>query len=262
MRMRFVGRMAASSMLVAVGSLAALPAHAQQLDLNPPRPNVLFLVDNSGSMERMIDGSLPEDNASSTCDVTCTGTTCNFASGNAPSPNRWNILLNTLVGSGTNGFHCIAMPRDSGTTFAQEYQINGAPTYDTGYYLNYHRPIAKDTSSGSAVACTYAPGDLPGATNGKGVGPSGFGIGGSADGFPASAIITRPYGSLTTDTPGCQYSRFGDGALPAYQDILRFGLMTFDSDTSNGTGVTSSAGVYSVSTTPFDGLWSYFPSWG
>jgi type IV pilus assembly protein PilY1 len=261
--------MAASSLLAA-GAFAAAPARAQQQDINPPKPNVLLLVDNSGSMERMIDGSLPEDTASNTCDVTCSGsgssTTCSFGTGNPPNPNRWNILLNTLVGSATNGFHCIAMPRDPGSTFAQEYQINAKATYDTGYYLKYHRPVAKDTSGASPVACTYAPGDLPGAAAGAGVGPSGFGAGGSADTFPSNGIVTRPYGRTDVDqttghTANCLYQRFGDGALPAYQDILRFGLMTFDNDTANGTGVTSTGSPFSVTTPAFDGMWSYFPFW-
>jgi type IV pilus assembly protein PilY1 len=275
MRTRWFRSWAVASPLVAVASVAAR-ADAQQLDLNPPRPNVLLLVDNSGSMERMIDGSLPEDNPANACDVSAcnivngSNTTCTFASSGSPPPNRWNVLLNSLVGSPTNGFHCIAMPRSAGSTFAQEYEIGNVPPYDTGYYLPYHRAVAMDTTSPGAstlipIPCVFAPGDLPGVTSG-GVGPNGYGAGGSADSFPSNAIVTRPYGQLSIDQSAahslaCQYGLNSDGALYAYQDILRFSLMTFDSDPDAGTGV-SAASPYSVTSPPFTGMWSYFPNWG
>jgi type IV pilus assembly protein PilY1 len=273
MRKRSTRSLAAAAFLLLVTAPAGKAA-AQQLDVNPPKPNVLLLVDNSGSMERMIDGSLPEDNAANACDVTsCNvgplGTTCTWAASPPASPNRWNILLNTLVGSATNGFHCIAMPRNAGgsSVFAQEYEIGNTLPYDNGYYLPYHRAIAKDTTSNVALTpCTFAPGSLPGAAAGAGVGPNGYGSGGSADTFPANAIVNRPYGQVTVNqTAGhqmtCQYSQNQDGILVGYQDIARFALMTFDQDQSAGTGVSAGA-PYSVLPNPFDGMWSYFPNWG
>ena len=278
MRMRWTRCFTAGSSLVAV-VLAAPAARAQQVDINPPRPNVLLLVDNSGSMERMIDGSLPESSAASTCDVSgCSVsgnvTTCTWAASGSPVPNRWNTLLNALVGTPANGFHCIAMPRDQGSSsdFVTEYSINATAPYDNGYYLPYHRPIGLDTATTPAIKipCTFAPGDLPGAVTGAGVGPNKYGAGGSADSFPANAIVNRPYGQMTIDqsvahSSPCQYSVYADGALSAYQDILRFSLMTFDQDTSAATGVTSTS-PYSVlpiaSGGPFTGMWSYYLNWG
>jgi type IV pilus assembly protein PilY1 len=274
MRMRWPRSLTAASSLIAVASVTA-PASAQQLDLNPPKPNVLLLIDNSGSMERMIDGNVPETEPANACDVSsCNvgplGTTCTWAATPPAAPNRWNTLQNALVGSPANGFHCIAESRNAGSssTFAQEYQIAGVAPYDTGYYLAYHRAVAMDTttSPGTTIPCTMAPGDLPGATTPAGVGPNGYGAGGTADSFPPNAIVTRPYGQVTIDqsvghTMACQFALNADGALLAYQDILRFSFMTFDQDPSPGTGVSSSS-PWSVVNPAFTGMWSYFPNWG
>src|SRR5258706_14298207 len=127
MRMR-MGRslVAASACVVLVVGGRGL-ARAQQLDVNPPLPNVLLLIDNSGSMERMIDGSLPEDNVGGTnqCNVTCNTATppaCTF--GPTPTaPNRWSALLQALTGTPTNGIHWLPMPRTSGSNFATRDQV-------------------------------------------------------------------------------------------------------------------------------------------
>jgi type IV pilus assembly protein PilY1 len=248
-------------------------ARAQQTDVNPPLPNVLVLVDNSGSMERMIDGTLPESAPANQCDVDpVTGNPFQPNNGNAsgwtdgttpgtayPVPNRWGTLVQAFTGTMANGYHCAAMPRSSGSVFAKEYQIANVPPYDAGYYIPFHRPVAKDTTGGGTpVACNYAPGSLPGITTPNGVGTSGLGSGGNAGAFPASAIIQRPYASLATSTNSCQFQQDPDGAMTTMRDVMRFGVMTFDSDPDPGIGVTPSQ----VNTAaPFKGMWSYFPGW-
>ncbi|MGD0053547.1 MAG: hypothetical protein ABSD03_17220, partial [Vulcanimicrobiaceae bacterium] len=197
-------------LLAAAG--AARPARAQQTDTNPPLPNVLLLVDNSGSMERLIDGTLPESTAANACNCVEIGgspptASCNWTAQPAQT-NRWGILTQALTGSIKGGYNCISMPRTSGSTFATEYKIGNTAPYDTGYYLNYHRPIAEDTSGTTPAACVFAPGLLPGATPGLGVGPNGAGSGNQGAGngqaatdFPTTAVITRPYGAYTNTTP-------------------------------------------------------------
>ena len=60
--------------------VTASRARAQQIDTNPPLPNVLLLIDNSGSMERMIDGNTPETD----------GNACNYdMTGKAILHRRW-----------------------------------------------------------------------------------------------------------------------------------------------------------------------------
>ena len=88
-------------------------ARAQQIDTNPPLPNVLLLVDNSGSMERMIDGTTPEANPANACNCDPTTGVCNFNTQPA-SPNRWGVLLQALTGTLQTGYNCAAMPRTPG----------------------------------------------------------------------------------------------------------------------------------------------------
>lgn len=266
----------------ALATLASAPAHAQQVDTNPPLPNVLLLLDNSGSMERMIDGNTPETDsntqtASGTNACNCTdngpGTapTCNWTA-TAPAPNRWNTVQQALTGSLTNGYGCVAMPRTSGSTstFGSEYSINGQAPYDVNYYMPYHRLVAQDpkatgASTANPAACVIAPGGLNGAPNGQGVGVSATGLGGNATDFTGTcasgvcsgSIVTREYAQLSNPVT-CTFAQNNDGAITQMTDLMRFGLMTFDSDMGGGTGVTSGN---QVNTTPFSGMWSYFPNW-
>ena len=112
MRMRIVQVLVAAWSGLALSMVAAGDARAQgQTDVNPPLPNVLLLVDNSGSMERMIDGTLPEATPENACDISnciVTGgapptTTCTVATRSSPlttfpAPNRWNNVLQALTG--------------------------------------------------------------------------------------------------------------------------------------------------------------------
>src|SRR5579864_3743671 len=110
-------------------ALVPAAARAQQIDTNPPLPNVLLLVDNSGSMERMINGTLPESSASTACNCDATSGACNL-SAQPNSANRWGVLLQALTGTVQGGYNCASMPRTPGSVFASEYQINGVAPYD------------------------------------------------------------------------------------------------------------------------------------
>ena len=228
----------------------ARTAPAQQVDVNPPMPDVLLLLDTSGSMERMTDGTEPDANAGSKCNVT------NAVTGAVSSPNRWGIAIEALTGhianasTGAGEFRCASMSRAAGATpsFTTEYGISGKNPYDTDYYLNYHRP-----ASGS---CVYAPGTLPGVKSGP------------ADSFifsgAGASIITRNYQLALTTTGNCTFSQLTDGAIDSARDTVRFGLMTFDSTTSSALGVgglSTNLQVIGAPGDPFAGTWSYFPGW-
>ncbi len=286
MRIQITRSWAAATAGVALLAISA-SARAQQTDTNPPPPNVLLLLDNSGSMDRMIDGNVPEAD----------GNACNFdpvtgaaISATAPQPNRWGVLVQALTGTFQNGYSCVAMPRTPGSVFTNEYQIGGVLPYDTSYYLKDYRPVLLDTSTTPPTACVIAPGSLPGANTGAGVGTAmagsashGVGAGASATDFPPDGIIMRPYNQLSVTAnpttgpcsqfPSKQYStyQFQDGAIPSSSSLMRFGLMTFDEDPGGAIGVTQGSNPLvvgagfidpnSTATGAFAGMWSYFPGW-
>ena len=246
-------------LVLAAGAAAALtsagPARAQQIDVNPVLPNVVFLLDTSGSMELMADGTDPDAAPASACKIRPGFT------GDATSvPNRWGSAIQSLTGSivvpGSNaGFACATMsrkaanPTSTATTLAAEYGVNGKSPYDADYYLPFHRP-----ASGT---CVVAPGKLPGLSAALG------GAGGNATDYTASganaSITTRDY---LTGAAACAFNQLPDGALDGARDIMRVGLMTFDTDPSPSTGATGPAAALATSTAaPFLGTFSYFPGW-
>jgi type IV pilus assembly protein PilY1 len=259
-----VARSWAAVLSAALVGLSPASARAQQLDVNPPLPNVMLLVDNSGSMERMIDGTLPEANPDNTCNCTTSGTctwnppcSANLPAGSAcPQANRWATLLQALTGTFSSGNNCMAMSRTPGSAFTNTYEINGVAPYDTNYYIPYHRPVAKDAATG--LPCVYAPGGLPGATTPNGVGTAGLGIAGSkATDFPTGAIVQQTV--VSSGSPAsCVFGQYTDGAIDSNATLMRFGLMTFDQDPSAAVGVT---GSNTVASAPFTGMWSYYPGW-
>jgi type IV pilus assembly protein PilY1 len=254
----------------------------------PPIPNVLLLIDNSGSMENMIDGTTPEANTFSGSDR-CTLSPGVTTGALLPStPNRWGTLLQAMTGTFAQGYYCYAETRNgaASTPFPREYQINGVAPYDFGYALPYHRPVAQTTSGDY---CSWGPYALPDGNGGSlsGVGDATFGnLMSSAAGhapldFPSDALalfevrnLDVPTGKASSagypvsTTGTCQaFEQASDGALDAARDLIRFGLMTFDNDTDSGVGVSATAGVtpllhYDSSLgSPFLGMWSYFPHW-
>jgi type IV pilus assembly protein PilY1 len=284
---------AASTFLVSGTASAQLGAS------NVPMPNVLLLLDTSGSFEYMIDGNLPENEpvvpptqlggkccigAPAGCDVAN-----GYPAGSLQStPNRWGVAVQALTGSIQPGFTCTSMNR-SGTPFLNQYSINSgaggnkAP-YDYQYYLPFHRPIGIDSSSGLPVPCAFTPYALPGAGAGGGVGippvPTSStdcsGVACTAEDFPADAIGTYAFQTAgafagqTQNTAGnqCTFSQAPNGAIQGASQVMRFGLMTFDNDPGVGTGSTfapfvagSSPNAANTTASVFDGQWSYFAGW-
>ncbi len=242
-----------------------------------PLPNVLLLVDSSGSMERMADNSLPSDNRGSpTPPSIC-------SPGVASTPNRWGMLLQALTGNLQPFYSCDAIDRTT-SSFKNEFRIGPTPPvaanlpYDADYFLPYHRPLTGDTA---ANACAFAPFTLPGAAPGQGIGPGGGGVNtGSytdSSSFPPEAFqpfketyirsqCASGFGSpLSTSLASnlCTFEQANDGQLDAARDYIRFGLMMFDNDPSAAIGVTTNPtpnGGAALTSNPFAGQWSYVKS--
>jgi type IV pilus assembly protein PilY1 len=103
-----------------------------QVDVNPPRPNVLLLVDSSGSMEYTTSSlSFPNCNPTSS---TTTGA----------NKSRWINLVEALTGT-ISDYRCESVRRNT-TRFRAEYQLSnagGGPNPpDFLYPLPYHRPMS------------------------------------------------------------------------------------------------------------------------
>lgn len=121
---------------IAALCLPASPARAE-LDLEPPAPNVLLLLDTSGSMERTVAGALP----------TCVPL-------GPPPPeaqrSRFTNLVEALTGA-VAGFSCLAHKRTQ-ADFVAEYRVGGIDPYDKGYYLPFHRILSGGCVKGPGPA--------------------------------------------------------------------------------------------------------------
>lgn len=239
-------------------------AHGQAAGtVSRPLPNVLLLVDSSGSMEKMPDGSLPSENRDPVTGAPIgSGTPNTCVPGVESNPNRMGILVQALTGNMQPYYSCAAMPRAAGSLFTHEFKIGGVTPYDTDYALPYHRPL----SGGAGAACALSPNALPGATIGAGVGPTGrAATGTNPEDFPSSAFTTYPWSNLigitsTADPSGagtCTFDQANDGQLDLSRDYVRFSMMTFDGDPRPAQGVSAlTAGT--ILADPFAGLWSYW----
>ncbi len=119
--------------------LLGAPAAAQKSKAGTSKnemPNVLLLVDTSGSMEKMPDGS------AATCGVNVT-------------PNRWGSLVQALTGNLQPYYSCASQTR-SGTAFTGEF---GSSIYDNGYFLPFNRPLT-GTSLSAMCGLTHQGSNL------------------------------------------------------------------------------------------------------
>ncbi|MSP24287.1 MAG: hypothetical protein EXR75_03800 [Myxococcales bacterium] len=127
---------AVSLTALTAGTLVVRDATAQS-DINPPLPNVVLVVDTSGSMEEMADGMLPK--------------TCSENAGVTSDMNKWTTLIEVLTGT-VKGRSCYKQDRSS-SAFLKEYSLDGKAPYDEGYHLPYHRTVSN--------GCVAAPGQKP-----------------------------------------------------------------------------------------------------
>jgi type IV pilus assembly protein PilY1 len=214
--------------LSAVGLFAVLlssPRSFAQAEAQKPNPNVLLLVDSSGSMEFKTNGEFP---------------TC-VPGSSTSERSRWIDLVEVLTGA-FQGYSCWKQERDT-TAFRDEFSLGGVAPYDYGYVNPYHRPMSN--------LCAYGPGVAPSAS--------------SPYEWPNRAVNTFPFVGAAIDRSGAvplstytgcaNFTQTNDGLLDVYKDMVRFGLMTFDARVGTGTGLSGTAADYAGG---FDGNWSYY----
>lgn len=212
----------------ALGTFLVASRANAQIDIAPPLPNVLLLVDTSGSMEYKTDGST----------VTCNP-------GNQLLTNeksRWINVVEVLTGT-FNDYSCEALDRVSSSYKTGEYVLStGTAPYDWRYPIPYHRPL-----SGGTLGCAAAPGTLPGTA------PNA-----NPFKYPINPIRYHKWSDVSFN---CSQSQTNDGILDAFGSRVRFGLMTFDTEVDEGRGYAPAAGNYTSATADTlggqTGLYSY-----
>ncbi|HWO08444.1 MAG TPA: hypothetical protein VNN80_03160, partial [Polyangiaceae bacterium] len=202
-------------------------AQSATTEAEKPAPNVLLLVDSSGSMEFQTDGTFPE-----------------CKPGETSEKSRWIDLLEVLTGS-FEGYSCWAQPRDT-ADFETEFELEvTSPTrspYDFGYVNPYHRPLSD--------MCAPAPGVLPPSSSPQSW-PTGY--------LGEFSVRDRGGGSYYVDRTSACTVRQGNGLLDTYGGLVRFGLMTFDALPNAGTGLSGTTSSASADyTTGTEGNWSYY----
>lgn len=210
---------------VAAVLLAPAASHAQS-DVAPPLPNVLILLDTSGSMERFPNGKLPT--------ATPMGT--------STEKTRWVQALEVL-GGGIDNFALLNQPR-TGADFTAEYGLGGQSPYDLDYFLPHYRALSNNCAIGSSSLSTTKT--WP--TDWKTWGTSSFGFR-QWNGASLGAIGSCSPVDFKTD---------GLGILDTFRDQARFGLMTFDTTTNPKSGWN---GTSHIPTEGMLGTWSYYPGW-
>ncbi|HVU01758.1 MAG TPA: hypothetical protein VHE30_08400 [Polyangiaceae bacterium] len=225
------------ALLAATGTAKAA---ASGPDTSTVPPNVMLLVDTSGSMELTTDGKEP------TCDPT-NPNTGSVADTNQKS--RWITLMEVLTGT-IDKYSCFAEKRSS-NDFKNEFSLGPTllPPIDYLYHtFAYHRPLSNQ--------CAPGAGDLP--TTAPWAWPSGA----------LSPIKYRQFaGGTISPTAYCApgtWVQSADGVLDAYRGLLRFGLMTFDTEADAGTGTTNPNTTYGIVDgtenlkNGIHGAWSYY----
>ncbi len=214
------------ALLTGVATLTASSARAQT-DIEKPLPNVLLLVDTSGSMEFTTNANVHP--------------ICNPGNPSATNEkSRWIDLVEVMTGS-FRDYSCFAQDRSS-VGFKTEFAINGLTPYDFGYINPYHRPLSGD--------CLVGPGVLPPSSDPFSYPAKGI----NTFSFSAPNVVSRP-GDLTTFSGCAAFSQAQDGLLDIFKDKVRFGLMTFDTHVSAGTGLVGSNADWANG---MSGAWSYY----
>jgi type IV pilus assembly protein PilY1 len=238
--MRTLTRILLASCSGALAGLAPAVARAQN-DISPHLPNVLLLLDSSGSMEYLVDtvGGVPvTPETSGNPDAACS------LSGTTTVMTRWASLVSVLTGSfQTGAFGCETLMRTE-NKFVAEFNLPGTTyPYDYKYFLPWHRIY----SNGCTIGALQPMNVNQDWTN-----------------WPAN-----PYDfHNSTDTCAlnsgncCNWSgQNNDGVLDTFAGLARFGLMTLDSFPDPSTGSSLAPATQIDGPGALRGMWSYFHNW-
>jgi len=251
--MRTLTRILLASSGAAIAGLAPSIAAAQN-DVTPHLPNVLLLIDTSGSMEFLLQPDptdptgqtpmLPESPHAASLNAACTVTSAGVGAGTT-TLNKWATLATVLTGTfQTGAFGCEAVPRNA-AKFISEYTLPGTSApYDLDYFLPWHRIYA----NGCTIGATQVP-----------LGQDWTNWGNNPYDLHQSA------GTCASSPANCCASGWSgqnnDGLLDIFSGLIRFGMMTFDTFPDPSTGSTPATVTDVNGPSAVAGNWSYFHNW-
>jgi type IV pilus assembly protein PilY1 len=186
-------------------------------------PNVMFVVDTSGSMEYVTGTTLGPDGKR-------LQPVCDPSTDNTSDKSRWIELVEVLNGT-INNYRCETVSRRA-PSFAVDFSLpDSIAPPDADYRTPYHRPMSGD--------CGVWPGTVTG-TN--------------LFNFDRPRFINQTSGSDCS----ASFTVGGDGLIDAYTSLMRFGIMTLDTLPNAGTGHLGPAGYSKNWATGSEGAFSYF----
>lgn len=271
--MRQVLSRVASALVVGILLAPASNAFAEDTQYSPP--DVLLLIDSSGSMgrttfrENATTWALPACGTWGTPKtVSIDATSAHDSGGTWTAPDRWSTLVKVLTGT-VKGMACVSQSR-SDLRFKQEFRLGVHPdtgedpidARNGGYHIPYNRIVARQ----DGVSCTPAPSWSD---------PVRQKLVSNALSWPTDdvgPIFWRKTGDFTypqSSTSICPFSpQEEDGLIDRYREVARFGLMTFDTQEYWQDGATQRVGIGIVPSTKganyIPGVldtWSFFENW-
>lgn len=193
------------------------------------KPNILFVIDTSGSMEYKTEYDTFDDRYPE----------CHPGNPNLVNEkSRWIDVLEVLTGEIPDAkYSCEAVDRTT-NNFKTEFALDGIQSPDANYRNPYHRPISNN--------CLWTPDRTTTTTNAFSWIP------------PVQAVYPLSLASVAgcISTTCCTFEQTG-GFIDNFGDLVRFGLMTFDPlpDFGRGYNVSTFAPEYSSGAV---GAWSYY----
>lgn len=192
------------------------------------KPNILFVVDTSGSMEYETGAD--------------TYPRCYPAESNPAqhTKSRWIEVLEVLTGTIQN-YSCAAVDRSSANFIDEFSMFDGTDPPDARYRNPYHRPL----SNGCAITAERSA------------------AASLSNAFDWAPPVQTPYPvnpTLPLAACGTPFSQAPDGFIDTNNDLARFGLMTFDPLPDEQTGHGAGPAYTPQYASGVEGTWSYFGS--
>lgn len=266
--MRRVQLRFASSLVAGLLLATASDAFAEDTQYSPP--DVLLLIDSSGSMARTTFREGTTNWARPVCGswaspkpINVSATAVTDAGKTWTAADRWTMLVKVLTGS-VKGISCVTQNR-ADSDFVEEYRLGAEAPIDSrngGYHIAYNRLVARE----NGVSCTPAPSWDATVRSNLAEDALSWPITTTGEG-PVFWRVAEPF--VQGQTEVCPFTpQENDGLIDQYREAARFGLMTFDTQEQWLSGGISKVGI-GINPSNRDAnylpgildTWSFFENW-